>query len=79
LLKAGKELPALDTIFTVEGSLLDEVNAILRTQWEETYDLLVEKWSAVERVAQELMSRDLLDQDELDRLINGASTGDRKF
>jgi ATP-dependent Zn protease len=81
LLKAGKELPppGATVTLTLDSSILDEAKAVLQALRTETYALVVGKWSAVERVAQALMVRDLLDQDELDRLINDASTGDRRL
>jgi ATP-dependent Zn protease len=81
LLKAGKELPppSAKVTLTIDNSILDRAEAILKALHEETYALLAEKWSAVERVAQKLMIRNLLGQDELDDLINDRSTEDRKF
>lgn len=74
MLRAGLELPppGVRATVTVDTSILDEAQTILNTLREETKALLTENWPAVERVAQALMERDLLDQDDLDRLINDA-------
>jgi hypothetical protein len=53
---------------------LGEAQTILNMLREETKALPTENWPAVERVAQVLMVRDVLDQDDLDRLISDASS-----
>ncbi len=75
LLRDGKELPppGVTATFTIDTSLLDEAQTVLNTLREETKELLTENWPAVERVAQALMAQNILNQDELDRLINHAS------
>jgi ATP-dependent Zn protease len=75
MLRAGEELPppGVKTTITINTSSLDESKIVLKTLCEETRALLTENWPAVERVAQALMARDILDQDDLDRLINGVS------
>lgn len=56
---------------TVTPAIIESANAILARLQAETEALLAEHWPAVERVAQALMTCDLLDQAELDRLIAG--------
>jgi hypothetical protein len=56
---------------TVTPAIIESANAILARLQAETEALLAERWPAVERVAQALMTCDLLDQAELDRLIAG--------
>jgi hypothetical protein len=76
MLRAGLELPppGVRATVTVDTSILDEAQTILNTLREETKALLTENWPAAERVAQALMVRDVLDQDDLDRLINDVSS-----
>jgi len=73
LLTAGEPVPVLQpdeqAEIEVDRDVVENANAILRRLTEETRALLTEHWAAVERVAQALMSCDLLGQAELDRLI----------
>ena len=73
LLMAGEpepEVPPGDWAeIEVDPLIVESANVILRRLGEETKALLTKHWAAVERVAQALMTCDLLDQAELDRLI----------
>lgn len=75
MLRAGEELPpsGVKATIAIDTSILDESKILLKTLCEETRALLAENWPAVERVAQALMTRDILDQDDLDRLITDVS------
>lgn len=73
LLMAGEAVPELPpgerAELEVSLAIVESANAILRRLREETKAFLTEHWAAVERVAQALMTCNLLDQAELDRLI----------
>jgi hypothetical protein len=71
LLMAGKPIPQHhDGIqLTVDRTIIESANVVITRLWEETKALLVEHWPAVQRVAEALMTCDLLDQAELDRLM----------
>ena len=73
LLMAGEPFPQRHAAMqiTVTPAIIASANAILARLQAETEALLAEHWPAVERVAQGLMTCDLLDQAELDRLIAG--------
>jgi hypothetical protein len=71
LLLAGEPLPSPRTSVevTLTNALLDSANVTLKRLQDETDAIIAVHWPAVERVAQFLTGRDLLDQTELDRLI----------
>jgi hypothetical protein len=73
LLMAGEHVPQVPhgerMDIEVSSTFIESANAILRRPREETKVFLTEHWPAIERVAQALMTCNLLDQVELDRLI----------
>ena len=71
LLIAGKSLPQHHDGMTVEldGTAIESANAIYARLWTETKASLIEHWPKVERVAQALMTSDMLDQTQLDRIM----------
>ena len=75
LLMAGEHAPQVphgeEIDIDVSSAFIESANAILRRLRDETKALLTEHWPAIERVAQTLMTCNLLDQAELDRLIAG--------
>jgi ATP-dependent Zn protease len=75
LLIAGKPLPQHHDNMTVEldRAAIDSANAIINRLRAETETLLKEHWPKVERVAQALMTCDMLDQARLDRIMAGGS------
>jgi len=76
LLMAGEQLPQHHDAMqiTVTPALIETANAILARLQTETEALLTQHWPAVKRVAQALMTCNLLDQAELDRLIAGQAS-----
>ena len=73
LLRAtGKETPADGEQVQIELSDDDQVylRALLARLWEETETLVSGNRAAIERVAETLMVRDLIDEAELDALIS---------
>ena len=75
MLMAGEHVPQVPhgerTDMEASSAFIESANAILRRLRDETKVLLTEHWPAIERVAQALITRNLLDQVELDRLIAG--------
>jgi hypothetical protein len=75
LLMAGEHVPQVPhgrrMDIEVSSAFIESANVIQRRLRDETKVLLTEHWPAIERVAQALMTCNLLDQVELDRLIAG--------
>jgi ATP-dependent Zn protease len=72
---AGETVPEVPPGETREADVdIETANLVLQRLTGETKVLLTENWAAVERVAQALMSSDLLDQAEIDRLMGLAKT-----
>jgi hypothetical protein len=71
MLRAGEPLPHHEEDFEIEidSSIVHSANVILAQLRNETKLMLERNWAAVERVAKVLMTCDLLDQKDLDRLI----------
>jgi hypothetical protein len=74
LLLRGEPLPRPGTRVEVkvDSAVVDAAEATLKRLRHETEALLIEHWPAVDRVAQCLLNRNLLDQAELDRLIDNS-------
>jgi hypothetical protein len=62
-----------DGSFTIDLNAAQQAcaNDLLEQCRDAATNLVKEHWSAIERVAQALMTRDVLYQDELDQLIEG--------
>jgi hypothetical protein len=71
LLMAGHPLPQHhnDLQIDVDVAVLEQANSILSAIMAETKSLVSENWSAIERVANVLLTADLMTEVELDRLI----------
>jgi hypothetical protein len=71
LLMAGHPLPQHhnDLQIEVDVAVLEQANSILSAIMAETKSLVSENWSAIERVANVLLTADLMTEVELDRLI----------
>jgi hypothetical protein len=59
-----------DTIYEPDASARTEFEILFERLCKETDELVKENWSAIERVAEALVSRPILLPDDLDRLIN---------
>jgi hypothetical protein len=70
LLSSGRPEPGPGEIKLSEIDV-NSIDDIFRRLRSEAEALVMEHWSAIERVAQALLVRDLLLQDDIDRLISG--------
>src|SRR6266508_4682503 len=69
LFRDGGELDDAPTAVTLSERQLDEVNRLIDQWWKESATLVEKNWSAIRRVAEALLSRPLLNQDDVDALI----------
>lgn len=81
LLKAGYDLPRYhdDMNVEIDGSIVDEANAVLVELKGEVEARIEENWPSIERVAMELMKVDLLAEADIDALMKQALTAQVPF
>jgi hypothetical protein len=75
LLKAGIDLGDDPTAITLTEQQLDSCNDLMDQLWEASAALVEDNWPAIERVAEALLLRPILNQDDIDALI--ANLGNR--
>jgi hypothetical protein len=71
LLSSGRPEPGPGEMIELSKTDVNSIDDIRRRLRSEAEALVMEHWSAIERVAQALLVRDLLLQDDIDRLISG--------
>jgi hypothetical protein len=69
LLKAGVDPGDDPTTVTLTEQQLADCNAVLGQLWDASAALVEDNWPAIERVAQALLVRRVLNQDDVDALI----------
>jgi hypothetical protein len=69
LLQSGFEVPYGDATVEIEGETVEQANSLLRSWQKEAEQIVSQHWSTIEAVATALMSTDLLNERDLDRIV----------
>ncbi len=68
-LLAGYDVPKDGGSLNVDADVLESADAIFRNWQDEADQMVLKHWAKIERVAQILLTADLLTETELDQLI----------